>query len=158
MVANVRERLEVSKQTRHRFHMEEFNLKKLNDVEDKGQYRVEISNRFAALENLDAEVDINRALETIGDYINISAKDSLVYYELKIHKPWFDEGCSELLDRRKEAKMQWLQDPSEVNGDNLNNIRREARSHFTNKYREYMKDKIDELATNSRILETCIEE
>jgi hypothetical protein len=32
--------------------MERFNLKKLNEVEGKEQYRVEISNRFAALENL----------------------------------------------------------------------------------------------------------
>jgi hypothetical protein len=31
-------------------HMESFNLKKLNEVEGKEQYRVEISNRFAALE------------------------------------------------------------------------------------------------------------
>jgi hypothetical protein len=31
MVANVRERLAVSKQTMHRFHMERFNLKKLNE-------------------------------------------------------------------------------------------------------------------------------
>jgi hypothetical protein len=38
----------------HRFHTERFNLKKLNEVEGKEQYRVEISNRFAALENLDA--------------------------------------------------------------------------------------------------------
>jgi hypothetical protein len=29
-----------------------FNLKKLNEAEDKEQYRDEISNRFAALENL----------------------------------------------------------------------------------------------------------
>jgi hypothetical protein len=41
--------------------MERFNLKKLNDVEGKEQYRVEISNRFSALENLDTEVDINRS-------------------------------------------------------------------------------------------------
>jgi hypothetical protein len=34
-VANVRERLEVSKQTMHRVHMERFNLKKLNEVEGK---------------------------------------------------------------------------------------------------------------------------
>jgi hypothetical protein len=47
---------------------------------------------------------------------------SLGYYELKHRKPWFDEGCSELLDQRKQAKLQWLQDPSEINGDNLNNI------------------------------------
>jgi hypothetical protein len=38
--------------------MEGFNLKKLNEVQGKEQYNVEISNRFAALENLDAEVDI----------------------------------------------------------------------------------------------------
>jgi hypothetical protein len=49
VVAKVRERLAVSKQTAHRIHMERFNLKKLN----KEQYCVEISNRFAALENLD---------------------------------------------------------------------------------------------------------
>jgi hypothetical protein len=32
--------------------MERFNLKKLSEVEGKDRYRVEISNRFAALENL----------------------------------------------------------------------------------------------------------
>jgi hypothetical protein len=40
--------------------MEEFNLKKLTEVRNTEQYRVEISNMFAALENLDTEVDINR--------------------------------------------------------------------------------------------------
>jgi hypothetical protein len=54
-------------------------------------------------------------------------------------------------DERKQAKLQWLQDPSEINGDNLNNIRRETRRHFRNKEREYLKDKIDELAMNSKI-------
>jgi hypothetical protein len=39
--------------------MERFNLKKLNEVEGKEQYRVEVSNRFAALEDMDAEVEIN---------------------------------------------------------------------------------------------------
>jgi hypothetical protein len=32
--------------------MERLNLKKLNEVEGKEQYRSEISDRFAALENL----------------------------------------------------------------------------------------------------------
>jgi hypothetical protein len=52
VVAKVRERLAVSKQTMNRVHMERFNLKKSNEVDSKQQYRVEISNRFAALENL----------------------------------------------------------------------------------------------------------
>jgi hypothetical protein len=51
----------------HRVHIEKFNLKKLNEVEDKGQYYVEISKRFAALENSDTEVDINRAWEAITE-------------------------------------------------------------------------------------------
>jgi hypothetical protein len=54
-------RLAVSKQTVHRVHIVSFNLKKLNEVEGKEQYRIEISNRFTALENLDTEVDIKRA-------------------------------------------------------------------------------------------------
>jgi hypothetical protein len=33
VVANIRERLAVSKQTTHRVHMEKFNLKKLKEVE-----------------------------------------------------------------------------------------------------------------------------
>jgi hypothetical protein len=70
--------------------MERFSLKKLNKVEDKEQYCVQISNSFAALENSDAEMDINRAWETIRERIKISAKETLCY-DLKEHKPWFDE-------------------------------------------------------------------
>jgi hypothetical protein len=30
-----------------------------------------------------------------------------------------------IIRSREQAKLQWLQDPSDINGDNLNNIRRE---------------------------------
>jgi hypothetical protein len=46
--------------------------------------------------------------------------------------------------------LQWIQDPSEINGDNLNNVRHEASRYFRNKMRECLKDKIVELATNSK--------
>jgi hypothetical protein len=84
-------------------------------VEGKEEYRVEVSNRFAALENLDAEVEINSAWGVIRETITISAKECLGYFELKKHKTWFDEGYSKLLDQRKQAKLQWLQNPSEIN-------------------------------------------
>jgi Fe-S cluster assembly ATPase SufC len=61
-----------------------------------------------------------------------------------------DKGSSELLDQRKQAKLQWLQDPSEINGVNLNNVRHKASRYFSNKKREYLKDKVNELATNSK--------
>jgi hypothetical protein len=47
--------------------------------------------------------------------------------------------------------MQQLQDPTLGNVDNLNNLRCEASRHFRNKRKEYMKAKIDELKTNSKI-------
>jgi hypothetical protein len=47
--------------------------------------------------------------------------------------------------------LQWLQDPSGINGDNLNSVRREASRYFRNEKKEYLKDKINELATNSKI-------
>jgi hypothetical protein len=77
--------------------MEKLNLKKLNKVDGKEQYCVEVSNRFASLENLDAKAEINSAWETIKENIKISAKESLGYFELKKNKPWFDE--------RKQAIM-----------------------------------------------------
>ena len=69
VVARVRERLAVSKQILHRVHIQRFRLNKLNEVEGKEQYCVEISNGFAALGNLDSEVDINKAWETIRENI-----------------------------------------------------------------------------------------
>ena len=47
--------------------------------------------------------------------------------------------------------MQWIQDPSRSNVDNLNNIRRDTSRHFRNKKKAYLKVKIEGLETNSKI-------
>jgi hypothetical protein len=86
--------------------METSSLKKLKEVEGKGKYHFEVSNRFATLEDLDTGVEINNAWKIITENIKISAKESLGYCKLKKHKPWFDEGCSKLLDQREQAKLQ----------------------------------------------------
>jgi hypothetical protein len=49
---------------------------------------------------------------------------------VKNYKPWFDEGSSKLLDQRKQAKLQWLQNTSEINGDNLNNVKTSSKQTF----------------------------
>jgi hypothetical protein len=71
---------------------------------------------------------------------------------LKKHKSWFDGGCSELLDKGKQIKLQWLQDLGEINGDNLNNISCEVSRHFRNKKEEYLKGKISSKSKNIRDL------
>jgi hypothetical protein len=63
---------------------------------------------------------------------------------MKKHRPWFDEGCWKLFDQSKEAKLQWLQDPSQINGDNVNP------AGISGKKREYLEDKTGDLATNSK--------
>jgi hypothetical protein len=57
------------------------------------------------------------------------------------------------LVQRKQAKMQWLQDPNQSNVHNLNNVRSEASRHFRNKQKDYLKAKADETGT---ISDTCI--
>jgi len=47
--------------------------------------------------------------------------------------------------------MQWGQVPSPRNADNLNNVRHESSLRFRDKKKEYLKAKIEELETNSKI-------
>jgi hypothetical protein len=70
---------------------------------------------------------------------------------LKQHKPWFDGECLDFLDQRKQAKMQWVQDPSQSNVDNLNNVTCVASRHFRNKKKEYLKARINELEIKSKM-------
>jgi hypothetical protein len=58
------------------------------------------------MENLNVSEDIHRAWENIKEHIKISAQESLGVHEWKQHKPWFDAECAEVLDQRKQAKIQ----------------------------------------------------
>ena len=158
VIAKLRERLSVCKQAAQKFEGERFNLRKLKELEVKENYHIEITNRFAALENLNVDVDVNRVRENIKENIKTSDKESLGLHKWKQHKPWFDKVCVDFLNQRKQAKMQWIQDSSRSNVDNLNNIRGDVSRHFTNKKKAYFKVKIEELETNSKINKsgTCI--
>jgi hypothetical protein len=61
--------------------------------------------------------------------------EGLGYYVLKRHELWFDEECSKLLDQSKQAKLQWLHNPSKTNGDDMNNVSCETSRTLRNKKR-----------------------
>ena len=82
------------------------------------------------MENLTYSEDINRAWKNAKENVQISANKTLGLCERKKQKPRFDEKCSHFLGQRKQAKMQWLQNPNQNNLDNLNNARQEASRHF----------------------------
>jgi len=46
--------------------------------------------------------------------------------------------------------LQWLQNPSQTTGENLKNARYETSRTFSNKKREYPREKFYELETNSK--------
>jgi hypothetical protein len=48
----------VRKQAAQNFDGERFNLRKLNELEAKEEYQIEITNSFAALENLVVDEDL----------------------------------------------------------------------------------------------------
>ena len=64
------------------------------------QYQIEISNRFEALNYLNDRENINGDWKNIKENTNISDKETLILYERKQHKPWFDEECSQFLGQR----------------------------------------------------------
>jgi hypothetical protein len=76
-------------------------MRKLNEPEVREQYQIEITNRFAALENLNDDEYVNRTWENSKENIQTSVKESLGLHELKQNKPWFDEECLGFLDQRK---------------------------------------------------------
>ncbi|KAJ4438388.1 hypothetical protein ANN_14333 [Periplaneta americana] len=123
------------------------------DEETKQHYQVEISNKFAVLassDEVEEELDVNSMWENIRDNIKIAAEQSIGYYETKKKKPWFGEDCCMVVERRKQAKLKFLQDPIEANRDNYFNKRREANRTLRNKKRDYLKEKLNEVETNSK--------
>jgi hypothetical protein len=96
-------------------------------------------------------------VKTLKKY-QTSAGECLCLHELKQHKPHFDKECLRFSDQRKQAKMEWLQHPNQSNVYNLHNVRCEANRQFRNKKKEYIKAKIDELGTKSKIKKsvTCV--
>jgi hypothetical protein len=79
-----------------------FNLKKPYEVEGKELFQLKISNTYAALENLNDDVEIIRD-EILKENTKISAKESSSCYKQKQHKPQFDKECSKLLNPREQA-------------------------------------------------------
>jgi chemotaxis regulatin CheY-phosphate phosphatase CheZ len=50
--------------------------------------------------------------------------------------------------------LQWVHDPIQNNVDNLNNVRSEGSRQFKNKWKTYLRAKIEEHETNSKIKNT----
>jgi len=68
--------LSVSKQAAHKFDVDRFNLRKINKLEVRKRYQIDITNRFSVFDNLCDSKDINRAWENIKEKVNATVKES----------------------------------------------------------------------------------
>jgi len=89
VVPKLRETMAVSKQAAQNFDGERYNGRKLSELEVRKQYQIKISNRFAAIKNLNDSKEIYRVWDNINENIKTSAKRSLGLHELKQHNLWF---------------------------------------------------------------------
>jgi hypothetical protein len=71
---------------------------------------------------------------------------------VKTAKTKFDEECSKLSAQRKQDKLQWLQNPSHINGNNMNTVRCETIRTFRNKRWNIRKRKLISLKDSSTTL------
>ena len=74
MVTKLRERLAVRKQATQKFDGVRFNLRKLNELGVKEKHQIAIRNRFAALENLNEDENVNRAWKTLKRILKTQLK------------------------------------------------------------------------------------
>jgi hypothetical protein len=79
--------------------------------------------------------------------VNTSATDNLGCCELKQQKALFNDEYSKLSGQWKQPKLQWLQNPSQANGDNMNHFKTLKYKNFQEHEEE---SKISNLEANSK--------
>jgi len=74
--------------SRENFDMKRYNVKKLNDVEVKGEYVAKLPYRSAGLVNMgsDDDVENRKVCESIAENVSASCTENLRYINFKEHK------------------------------------------------------------------------
>ena len=74
---------------------------RLLDLETRKEYQIDIANRFSALEGLEIS-SIGDTWVKIKVSINASAEEKIGILRTHRNRPWFDQECSELANKRKD--------------------------------------------------------
>ena len=75
------------------------NLNKLLDHQTRKEYQIDVANRFSVLEGLEIS-SVDDTWVKIKDSIKSSAEEKVGILETHRNKPWFDQDCSELANKR----------------------------------------------------------
>ena len=86
----------------------------------------------------------------IKDSIKSAAKGKVGVLETHRNKPWFDQEYLELVNKRKQSKLLWLQNPNYQTAEDFSNVRCDICRTFKKKKRDYLKEKVNKLEENSK--------
>ena len=81
--------------------------------------------------------------------VSKTLQEKIGVLETHRNKPWFEEECSELSNKRKQTKLLWLQNPNNQTAEDFN-VRRDICRIFRKKKRDDMKAKVNKLEDNSK--------
>jgi hypothetical protein len=65
---------------------------------------------------VDDNADISWSLGSIRENMKTSVKGSVGHDGLKQHKLWFGKECLQLLCKRKQSELKWLENQSQMAG------------------------------------------
>ena len=80
--------------------------------------------------------------------IKASAEEKVGSLETHINKHWFDQQCSELANKGKQAKLLQLQNPNDQTAEVYSDVRCDICRTFKKKKRNYMRAKVNKLEEN----------
>lgn len=108
---------------------------------------------YETISNLDInKVDtIDCKWKTIKETIKVVVSDTMIGKQKKMKKPWFNSSCEEALNRRKETRLQWINDPSNLEKEiTYKECQKETNNIYRFKKRKYTKDILQDAETNHR--------
>ena len=96
------------------------------------EYQIDIANRFSVLEGLEIS-SVNDTWVKIRNSIKAYTEKKVGILETHRNKSQFNQECSGLANKRKQAKLLWLQNQNDQTAEDLTNIRRDTCRTFSNK-------------------------
>jgi len=81
--------------------------------------------------------------------------DTKIGKQKEMKKPWSNTACEEVLNRRKEARLQWINDPSSREKESIyKECQKEVNNIFRFKKRKFTKDLLWEAESNHKANKT----
>ncbi|XP_048726886.2 uncharacterized protein LOC125645429 [Ostrea edulis] len=126
VIAKVKIKLEKEKKTENK--RTKYNVEKLRDVGQKQEFQIELRNRFEALNNIEAELDIDTDWE-MGKTVIKETCDKVLGKKTNKMKDWMSQGTWAKIEERKRSK------------DIVNNAKtRQQKNEANRKYQEIDKE------------------